>query len=249
MKDGSLNGAGVGLFDIAAKKLLRIFPGNQYGMDALAFSPDGKTLATGSNEGFVRLWDIETGEAYRTWQPSERGAIESVAYSPDGKILATGNTEGNIMLWDAESAKLLRTMSEEPLVRHLVFSPDGATLVSGGYMEKGEEVIGSQGHAWNTADGAFKQRFNEADRMLTGIAFSPDGRLLATTSLQNESRSDDGEIKLWDTQSGALKTIRDVAGADSVVFSPQATRDNIIFATLAGTGKVKLWQVKLPPTP
>jgi WD40 repeat protein len=108
----------------------------------VAISRDGKTLATGSWDGTVRLWEVATGKEVR--RLAFPGAAGSLAFSPDGKTLAAGNLAGPVRLWDLatgeETARLVGHQGQFPLrllprggrVCSLAFSADGARLVSGG---------------------------------------------------------------------------------------------------------------------
>ena len=71
----------------------------------MAFSPDGKTLASGSNDGTVRLWDVATGRPIGEPLTGHTGLVYSVAFSPDGKTLASGSGDGTVRLWDVATGR------------------------------------------------------------------------------------------------------------------------------------------------
>jgi WD40 repeat protein len=100
---------------------------------SVAFSPDGKTLASGSLDGQIELWEVATGKLQATLKGHEDD-VQSVAFSPDGKTLASASHDGTVKLWDVASGKEQATLSGHHFwVWSVAFSPDGKTLASGSY--------------------------------------------------------------------------------------------------------------------
>jgi WD40 repeat protein len=87
-----------------------VLEGHAGGLESVAFSPDGKLLATSSQDSTVRLWEVETGKVRHTLKGHD-GEIDSVAFAPDGKTLASGCKDKTIKLWDAQTGALLRTLT------------------------------------------------------------------------------------------------------------------------------------------
>ncbi len=175
---------GVWIYDMEKGKVLDLFP--MYGVSCLAFSPDGKTLVSGSRRHNLVLWDITTGAPLRTFINIYHSDVFSVAFSPDGKNLISGHDNGFICLWEAATGKgsnyLYNIWGEEGIlrVRHhvgeihgLAFSPDGKTFAC---LCKGEsEAV----HLWETATGKYIQRLfltGGEENSIESIAYSPDGR-------------------------------------------------------------------------
>src|SRR5262245_50674879 len=101
----------------------RALEGHTGWIAAVAFSPDGKTLATGSADPAVKLWDLQAGKAKATLT-GHTGAVAAVAFAPDGKTLATGSFDGTARLWDVETQRLRRTLSgHRGVVQAVAFSP------------------------------------------------------------------------------------------------------------------------------
>jgi WD40 repeat protein/transcriptional regulator with XRE-family HTH domain len=217
-----------------------ILPGNPAngGAGGMAFSPDGKLLATGYGSGYVRLWDPATGQAIGSplladTSPEGNGGVTGVAFSPDGKLLATAGGDGTVRLWNTATRQAARAplpANSNGSVAGVAFSPDGKLLATAG----GDGYV----RLWNPATGQPVGSPLPADTSPDGVdavAFSPDGKLLASADA-------DGTVRLWNpaTRQAVGSPIpavtRPGAGVGSVAFSPDGK-------TLAsgGDGYVRLW--------
>jgi WD40 repeat protein len=212
------------------KAELYVQTGHAESVSSVAFSPDGKILASGSYDKTIKLWSVETGAELRTLR-GETDAIQSVAFSPDGKTLASGNFEKTIKLWSVETGAELRTLrGHTNIVNSVVFSPDGKILASGSH----DGTI----KLWSVETGAELRTLREhtsSVHAVYSVAFSPDGKTLAESYGET--------IKLWNVETG--QEIRTLSGhtalVDSVAFSP----DGKTIASSGGADNtIRLWNVE-----
>ena len=182
---GNLNRT-IRLWDVETGAHKRTLEGHGSTVLGVAFSPDGRALASGSYDKTIRLWDAETGAPLRTLE-GHTAAVTSVAFSPDGRTLASGswdNTDNTVRLWDAETGAPLRTLEGHTnFVWSVAFSPDGRTLASGSW----DRTV----RLWDVETGAHKRTLEGHTNGVNSVAFSPDGVTLA-------SGSSDGTALLWE---------------------------------------------------
>ncbi|KAK1186431.1 trypsin-like peptidase domain-containing protein [Streptomyces sp. NBS 14/10] len=192
-------------------------------VNSLAYSPDGKTLATASDDKTVRLWDVDTGKVRRILA-GHTGPVRSVAFSPDGRTLATGGFDSTVRLWDLNTNKPRRVFKNSNPIYSLAFSPNGKTLATGDYN--------GTLRLWNTNTGELRRTLTGHTGTVYSIAFSPDGKTLATGSFDKTAR-------LWDPNTGKSRhTLTSHTGTVySIAFSP----DGKTLATGSFDKTVRLW--------
>jgi WD40 repeat protein/transcriptional regulator with XRE-family HTH domain/tRNA A-37 threonylcarbamoyl transferase component Bud32 len=200
----------------------------------VAFSPDGQTLASGSADDSIILWDVATGQPLGPPLIGHDSSVTSVAFNPDGQTLASSSMDKSLILWDVATGQPLGSplVGHTDAVRSVAFSPDGQTLASGG-----DHII----VLWDVATGQpLGSPLTAHTEPVWNVAFSPDGQILASSSV-------DGSVILWDVATRRslgppLTGHRDAVW--SVAFSP----DGQTLASGSSDNTIILWKLD-PPHP
>jgi WD40 repeat protein len=200
----------------------------------LDFTADGKTLATASRNGVVKLWDGDTFKVKLT--PSGRqGGVDLVAFSADGKTLVGANAAGLVTLWDVDSGKPRATFTHFGGMNMIVLSPDGKVLATGGgEVGPGGDIFNGPGDVrlWDVASGRRLAVLPAPSTRVTRLAFAPDGKTLAAST---EAPS----VMLWDVVNAAPRAeLTWPSGpARYLAFSP----DGKTLATGGDEESLRLW--------
>jgi len=172
----------------SGSSVVRSLVGHSGAVWAIATSPLGDVLASGSFDKTIKIWNQKTGELIRTLS-GHSDSVRAIAISQDGSLLASGSSDTTIKIWNLQTGELIRTLSgHRGAIWAVSISPDGKTLVSGAY--DGDIKI------WNLQTGELLN-LPEHDDSVWSLAISPDGKTLVSGAY-------DGDIKIWDLQTREL---------------------------------------------
>ncbi|QEG22206.1 protein kinase domain-containing protein [Mariniblastus fucicola] len=189
----------------------------------VAFSPDGKTFASASQDRTIKLWDVKTGREISTLK-GHSGSVGSIAFSPSGKQLASASSDKSVRLWDVETGQETgRLEGHAELVASVVFSPDGESLATA----SDDKTV----KLWDALTFENTQTFVGHARQVGNVVFSPNGTSLVSSGV-------DGTVRVWDVDSG--DEIWAPLRHNSLVISVACSPDGRYIAS-ASFDTVKLW--------
>jgi WD40 repeat protein len=219
--------------DVVREVLLRThvqatLAAHEGGVLSVAWSSDGRRLASGGFDGVVRIWEASTGENIASLI-ADHADVNSVAWSPDGRQVAAGYSGGNIRLWDAETDEIIATLTgHTATVRAVAYSPDGRRLASASF----DTTV----RVWDAKTGENLFTLTKHPFEVYAVAWSPDGRRLASGGTPGT----DIGTWLWDVSTG--KTVVELgnpAQITSIAWSPDGQQ----LALAVANGDIQLWDV------
>ena len=209
---------------VATAKLKATLEGHTDRVWSVAFSPDGKTLASGSWDQTVRIWNVDTEELLHILR-GHTSDVMSVAFSLDGSTLASASWDRTIRLWNPRNGQHIRTLTKHAGgVASVAFSPDGQTLASG----SADQTV----QLWDTTTWELKRTLRGHTHIVDSVAFSPEGDMLA-------SGSRDKTIRLWNPHNGEY--IRTLTGHTKDITRLAFSPDKQILASGSRDGTIRLW--------
>src|SRR6266487_3755777 len=195
---------------------------------SLAWSPDGKHIASGGDKKTIQVWDATTGNLRLTYK-GHRRAVNAVAWSPDGNSITSGSSDKTVQVWNVPTGNLrLIYKGHSSRVNTIAWSPDGQFIASGGGDGMGKEQAM---HLWDAVTGNLKLTYWGHARVINAIAWSPDGQLIASGGEYG--------VDLWDAVTGNLKlTYWGHARVKAIAWSP----DGQLIASGSNDTTVHVWR-------
>jgi class 3 adenylate cyclase/GTPase SAR1 family protein len=207
-------------------KFLRTLRGHKNFIGRIAWSPDGRMLASPSMDQTIRLWDAETGKCLRILRGHSDIGVQ-VAFDFAGKILSGAAADSSIKLWNVDSGRIIRSLEgHQRGVYSLAFQPQSRTLASGS--------LDATIRLWDTETGQLLRTLKGHQKTVNALAFDPLGQILA-------SGSEDNTVRLWDINTGDV--IHILKGHRNWVFSVHFDPSGHTLATGSLDGTIRFWEV------
>jgi WD40 repeat protein/tRNA A-37 threonylcarbamoyl transferase component Bud32 len=213
------------LWDLNTGAEIASLSGHSQRVNVVNFTPDGRTLVSGSDDTTIKVWNLATGQPIHTLA-GYSDSVHALVISPDGKIIVGSSDDNTIKIWNLTTGQSIRKLvGHQFWVRSIAMSPDGKILASGGF----DKTI----KLWNLTKG-YAIRSWASSKTITSLAVSPDGKILA-------SANRDRTIKLWDLTTG--EKLLTLVGHGNTVTSVSFSPDGKTLASASRDHTIKLWNL------
>ncbi|WP_310490137.1 pentapeptide repeat-containing protein [Chamaesiphon sp. VAR_69_metabat_338] len=195
---------------------------------AIAYSPEGQTLAASDSNGEIRLWSVQDGQCLLTCS-GHTNWVRSIAFSPDGRYLASSSDDRTIKLWDLQDGTCVQTLGDGIHSLGLSFSPDGSYLASGS--------TDNRIYYWHLPTGVCERQFAGHQHWSMDVCFHPHGHKLV-------SGGADGTIRIWDVATGNCDIVWQ--GHENWVTTIDYSGDGTTILSGSLDGNLRLWDATEP---
>jgi WD40 repeat protein len=220
------------LWDLTRRQERATLEGHTDKVWSVAFSPDGRTLVSTSDDRSVRLWDVATGKPQKLLGRQDIHTYDAL-FTTDGQTVVSADVEGDVRLWDVASGRLVGHLDGHTAVVRLALTADGKTLATASH----DLTV----KLWDIATRQLLRTLRGHTLPIERVAFSPDGKLLATVSGDFQKQKTPGEVKLWDVASGT--ELGSLTGHGGPVHGVAFTPDGQTLASASADGTVLLWDI------
>ncbi len=228
----NLSGPAISVSNASRLNLAAILGGHGDSVNSIAFSPDGRFIASGSDSGAIQMWDAQTGQIVTTFM-GHTNTVYSVAFSPNGQMLASGSWDGTIRLWNVQTGQTLIILRSLSPTDSLAFNPNGNTLASGSWNANMQ--------LWDVRTGQIISTGQDnSNRLTRTVAFSPDGRILASDDFIDKS------VRLWNVSTN--QAITALVGHTGLITSLAFSPSGAILASGSYDNTIRLWDMQTDQT-
>jgi WD40 repeat protein len=210
------------IWNLTTGKEIRTLAGHTHHVERVAYNPDGTSLASSSEDGTVRIWDPSTGNARTTFR-GHRVRVISLAFRPDGRRIASGSGDGIVLIWNPADGEIEWSLPER--AASISYSADGKYLAT---------ACGKSVKLWESSSGKLLRTFDGHTENVESVAFSPDGKHIASTSW-------DKLVKIWGVSAGRelVSFKAHPEWVNAVAYSPDGKR----LATGSEDKTIRIWDL------